>query len=281
MFGPVIDTVIAMATIYLVLSLLCTAVQEWLAQWTALRATNLKKGLDALLGQQMTTSILDHGIMAGLAPKGGSPSYIPPDRFVAAISDLYMSGKQSAADVKSGLRAIPDEKFRQAALAMYDDAEDKVETFKRSLETWFDQSMETVSGVYKRKVQYFILAIAIVVTVGMNFDSLEVAKSVWTDSALRTAIAEIGQKQAAGESAPQYDPQVLEKVTANLPIGWSAERRAEITQNWATMVTTVFGWLISIVALSFGAPFWFDILKSAVNIRGDGPNKARTATRQA
>jgi hypothetical protein len=36
----------------------------------------------------------------------------------------------------------------------------------------------------------------------------------------------------------------------------------------------VFGLLITAAAISLGAPFWFDILSKAVNIRAAGPNPA-------
>ena len=40
---------------------------------------------------------------------------------------------------------------------------------------------------------------------------------------------------------------------------------------------SLFGWLITAVALSFGAPVWFDILGLAVNLRGDGSRKPQGA----
>ena len=33
-----------------------------------------------------------------------------------------------------------------------------------------------------------------------------------------------------------------------------------------------FGWLLTIIAISLGAAFWFDTLNRVVNIRGSGPS---------
>ncbi|MBU6342459.1 MAG: hypothetical protein KGS48_13265, partial [Bacteroidetes bacterium] len=36
----------------------------------------------------------------------------------------------------------------------------------------------------------------------------------------------------------------------------------------------VLGWLITAIAISFGSPFWFDVLKSLINIRSAGKSPA-------
>jgi hypothetical protein len=36
---------------------------------------------------------------------------------------------------------------------------------------------------------------------------------------------------------------------------------------WNNPVNTIFGWILTTAALSFGAPFWFDILVKLVNVR--------------
>jgi hypothetical protein len=36
-------------------------------------------------------------------------------------------------------------------------------------------------------------------------------------------------------------------------------------------ISHLFGWLLSIAAVSLGAPFWFDTLSRFVNLRGAGP----------
>jgi hypothetical protein len=63
------------------------------------------------------------------------------------------------------------------------------------------------------------------------------------------------------------------------PIGWTEENRAKWT-SWTRERPT--GWLALIgcivtgLALSLGAPFWFDLLGKFMNIRGAGPKPART-----
>ena len=66
-------------------------------------------------------------------------------------------------------------------------------------------------------------------------------------------------------------PQVLADGCNNGRLcNWSWERLA----NWAAMV---LGWLLTAVACSIGAPFWFDLLSRLVKIRGSGARSAEGA----
>jgi hypothetical protein len=46
--------------------------------------------------------------------------------------------------------------------------------------------------------------------------------------------------------------------------------------NWWTVTLYIFGICISAVSLSFGAPFWFDLLMKFVNIRRAGKKPEST-----
>jgi hypothetical protein len=67
-----------------------------------------------------------------------------------------------------------------------------------------------------------------------------------------------------------------------LPIGWHFDSTAPASSApktaWARIwggLTTVAGWLLTGLALSLGAPFWFDLLSKFINIRGAGEKPAR------
>ncbi len=37
------------------------------------------------------------------------------------------------------------------------------------------------------------------------------------------------------------------------------------------VISHLFGWLLTIAAVTLGAPFWFDTLSRFINLRGSGP----------
>lgn len=52
-----------------------------------------------------------------------------------------------------------------------------------------------------------------------------------------------------------------------LPIGWEMQQGKSPWQPGQTVGLALLGWLLTAAALSFGAPFWFDLLLKLVNIR--------------
>jgi hypothetical protein len=51
-----------------------------------------------------------------------------------------------------------------------------------------------------------------------------------------------------------------------LPVGW---REGVETDGWQVM-----GWIIAVIALSQGGPFWFDLLRKVSGMRGSGSSKS-------
>ena len=53
----------------------------------------------------------------------------------------------------------------------------------------------------------------------------------------------------------------------HLPIGWPVANNGQGCKLLGQWILTISGWILTIAALSFGAPFWFDLLIKLVNIR--------------
>lgn len=79
--------------------------------------------------------------------------------------------------------------------------------------------------------------------------------------------------------------QILEQIP--LPFGWKEVRtqfpsssvpfgvfRSRPTSGDGVWI--VFGWLLTALATSLGAPFWFDTLQKCLRLRTAGPKPART-----
>jgi hypothetical protein len=59
------------------------------------------------------------------------------------------------------------------------------------------------------------------------------------------------------------------------PIGWTMEKPVGEGEFFDWLVA-IIGWLITGLAVSLGAPFWFDMLKTFVNVRGAGQKPPET-----
>ncbi|HSF76257.1 MAG TPA: hypothetical protein VLA84_20845 [Microcoleus sp.] len=59
-----------------------------------------------------------------------------------------------------------------------------------------------------------------------------------------------------------------------LPFGWSGQNSLERDRQgkllWPALMAKLFGWILSGVAISMGAAFWFEALNKIINIRNAG-----------
>jgi hypothetical protein len=155
-----------------------------------------------------------------------------------------------------------------------------IEQFRDEIEAWFKQGMDSVSGWYKRWTQAAQFGIGLVLAASLNLDTLQIARALDANEQLRgAAVAQAtilaSQESPGGPASAPSDPQarytsVLAQLEASrLPLGWEGGSVDYFRQHW---MWVIFGWMITALAGSFGAPFWFDLLKRVANLRASEPN---------
>jgi hypothetical protein len=110
--------------------------------------------------------------------------------------------------------------------------------------------------------------------VAVNADALQIAQQLWNDPGLRAAVTASAGNPSSGLDANHA---VSQLQSLPLPVGWGHLHWH--LRTWDNL-WHVFGWLMSLLAVSLGAPFWFDTLSRVARIRGTGaPPPATGATR--
>jgi hypothetical protein len=233
------------------------------------------------------------------------PSYISSDNFAHALLNSLDPSKSLPvfSDVRQSVQLMPNCNIRDVLLAQIVAANGDLDKLRTGVATWFDDAMDRVGGVYKRDMKYISVIVGILLAIAFNADSVSVTRALWEDPTLRAAMVQVAQKELA-KSAPQLAPntppqpaqaapdappptakelnkemtELQQKVTlANaalkpLPIGWSL---GALTLDPVTWIGRIIGWLITGLAVSLGAPFWFDLLNKFMNIRGTGDKPAK------
>jgi hypothetical protein len=321
--STVLDVAIGMIFVYLLLSLLCTAVLEVIAAAFKLRAKNLEAGIRSLFsdgfgpgGQAFVKQIYDHGLVAGLyrdtsvdlqvASGGGYqkpsklgtrqlPSYIPSRTFALSLIDILNTaraeGNAAVPAIKAALTALPDSKAKQALLSFFADAGGDIEQLRTHFENWYNDAMDRASGWYKKRSQYILLVIGLLVAVSINADTINIARTLYLDPGVRQAtVAEAtgylkNTTESTATSSTEVDssgdPELsqlrnklrslqenIKKISAAesstlLPVGW----KEGFTPNQLLRGESIAGWVLTAIALSLGAPFWFDLLNKFMVIR--------------
>ncbi|HYH83782.1 MAG TPA: hypothetical protein VEX86_28580 [Longimicrobium sp.] len=233
--------------------------------------------------------------------RGHLPSYIPSANFALALLDVVARGPSSAdpgtadgsapvltlAGIRARVGGIQNPPVQRALLAAIDTANGDLTRAQKNVEAWFDSSMDRVSGWYKRRTQLVLFLIGLVVAVLLNVDSFGIAQFLYRDKPARDAL--VAQAAAVSQDTSFItQPRSVERIHASieglrLPIGWARDpagqlhrvsptgrtvRRDESWIKWiADLLGASGGWLMTAFAVSFGAPFWFDVLNKVMVIR--------------
>lgn len=290
MFGSaILDVAIGLVSIFLFLSLIGTAINEWVSGILGMRANNLEEGIRNILndpdGKGLAKAFYDHSLISSLAKGRGKPSYIPSRLFALTLMDVIAptdpeKGSKTIEQIRRGVEKIEDEGVRKNILIALDEAGDNIHQARQNIEKWFDEGMERVSGWYKRKIQWITLGYALLITIFLNVDTIAVTNALYRDSALRAGMVAAAQeiaKQPIGESSAKRTEETVKGVKTELekiklPIGWDIPAKPESASKTAVYdwIIRICGWIITAFAVTLGAPFWFDVLNKFINIRSAG-----------
>jgi hypothetical protein len=294
--STVLDWAIGIVFVYLLLAILCTTINEWIAGITGVRAQTLKQAIAQLLDDQPhnggdpTKSFLAqfyaHPLIAGMMTPGkkasdAHPSYLPSRTFATAVMDLATVGTQGSitfVTLESGIKNLPDGDVKTALLSLLQNASGDLNRAQKNIEHWFDDTMERASGWYKRRTQVVTVVVAAVLTIGTNADTVRIGHVLWTNNTLRSTIVEKAKKADTSASnarveyeknnpmKPVFKPAKDDLSMLSFVLGWQGED----LKDGKAWLLRILGWFLSTVAISMGAPFWFDMLNKVMNVRNAG-----------
>lgn len=186
---------------------------------------------------------------------------------------------------------------------------DCLQVLRTNIESWFNDSMDRLSGRYKRKAQWTTFAIGLVIALVLNIDTINISNQLWREPILRQAINANATQLVA--QSPQANPSAITELVlslqnqfldVSLPIGWTFANGTTLagmgcslvpeagstfglawgtgclmpvntplaSTGWLWSVTKVAGLLMTGLAATQGSSFWFDVLVKIVNVRGAG-----------
>lgn len=285
MFGSeTLDIAIGLVLIFLLVSLLLTAVIEIIESILKSRAADLERAIGLMLKNpegaetEALASFYKHPLVFALfdgnyktsrkswffgRDKGHNlPSYIPRDLFSAVAMDLQSTGAAG-----EGLSAVLDSYRR-----LYGDDAAKL---KANLESWYDGVMDRAAGWYKRRTQKLLFWLGLSLAIALNINPLVIGQHLSATPADREKMVQLADATLKSDQKDELSRLQTAIGQVGLPIGWNelAVRRSFPAAggsglDWAVAILiAMLGWLMTAVAATLGAPFWFDALNKLMVIR--------------
>jgi hypothetical protein len=317
MFGSsIIEIAIGLCFVFLLLSLISSAMVEIVESFLKNRATDLERGIRELFNQEtggnLAAAFYKHPMISGLyrglyeredgkeigrldyLKPTNLPSYIPAKNFASAVLDLVLhpaasqdvvrddakDGSASTVDamvaaasmdaVRSAVkREFGSSQVGRALRTLVEQSGEDLNVLRTNLETWFNGSMDRVSGAYKRRTQWVIFALGLVLAVTLDANTITIVKKLAKDATLRGVVVAQAGVVANNPDILKADLQknMTQLESLGLPLGRpnGFQFTDPFTQEF--IFTSLLGWLLTAGAVSLGAPFWFDLLNKFMVIR--------------
>jgi hypothetical protein len=281
-----VETCVALAMLYALLSVVASAVKEALEAAVQKRKQNFKMAIEELLGSAGAQAFLDHPRIRAMLSKTGDadsdkarhwPTYIEAETFAVVANELIQLDPE-------GQLAKAVEWAEKAGQARLD-----------VIEKVYQERMERLSGSFKRHAQAWLMGIGFLLACGVDADTIQMARQLGNDAPAREALVKLAdntksvddfaklcgfpvQPAAQPGSAPvpasdiglQKPGALLECMQTQVPgvIGWSATKwKDALAMPWWHWFGKLFGFAITAIAISLGAAFWFDLIGKVANIR--------------
>jgi hypothetical protein len=275
--STILELAIGLACIFVALSLLVSWVNEALATALNLRGKNLSDGIAQMVSDaQIHAELYGHPIIASCRTDPRRlPSYLSSSQFTTALLDVIGAGKMASTnaaaaftDLQNAVAALNAGALKTALTSILTRAAGNYDAAVGGMESWYDDTMNRVSGVYRRSATIWIFVIGLLLVVALDADAIKFVKVIEWNSATRaglTAVATAASKESDTASALQH---VSSTVFGSFAFGWfGSPSGAPFLETWWQQA---LGLLATVLAISLGAPFWFDTLKLLMNVRNAG-----------
>jgi hypothetical protein len=246
--------------------------------------------------QKFAAAALD--VLLSIDQKGSEP---PPPASTLSLTEIRERIQTLKAQEPRLAQALDhlfpnlDEKTTDAALAL--------ETARANIESWFNDSMERLSDWYRQHAHTWAFILGLGLAFALNVDSVQIAQDLWREPTLRQTLVAQAQNQNVPAESISVSELKSEYENLSIPIGWGtipAENNEACgwlpgqpvhPAVWSNgecrilvnlpMMDDGWGWLVKFIGLLIsgaaaaqGSPFWFDILKKLINVRGSTPAPA-------
>lgn len=275
-------------------------IQRLKVDWTNRQGLNAVQapGNQDLLPERFTklnTNFLkafyEHPIILSLSRPNRQPSYISVRDFSITLLDLLMEPHQSRprtseqylSELKNNINCL-NEDLRRSLLPLIEyaemiepDPDKRIAQARQNIENWYMTTMERAAGWYKNRVQLIGIVIGLLIAIILNADTIGIAQSLWTDSAMRQGLVQAAQGYNQQNDMVNYQKILDDISNVSFPLGWSSINRNGVLispfQSLATpsgALSKIMGLLITALAISVGSTIWFDILNRVINLRSTG-----------
>ncbi|MFN8380654.1 MAG: hypothetical protein U0V02_01870 [Anaerolineales bacterium] len=278
-----LEVVIGLIFIYYVLGSIVSLVTQWINEFLETRGKALERYLVKIVGDKKIDDLIKLPQLQALRPiryknflsvfgsvtEPKKIEKIPVSTLVDAYFDLVgLTSKDNLNLIQLAelVDKLPESEGKQAFIQWIQQGVTNIDDLRKRTTAYFTGMMEQASATFKANARSFVIILSIGVTVLFGTDSIQLARTLWTNAELRAlavAKAEIVVQQEGTDAT--IDDLIKELGDMTVKIGWwQTERPANGSDamTWVSFILLkMLGLGITAAAVSQGSSFWYDLLK--------------------
>ena len=285
----ILSIIIGIVFVLLLFSMLTSAVVEVFHAAFSSRGKHLRETLEIMLGKEVCDKFYEHAYFRQLssASKPRStlklPIWVEKNTFSSILADI-LTPRNSNLSIPERINLVENTNLRKVLDFLWRQSGGDQQVFQKKVEDWFDDVMARAKDWFGDSTKWRLFFIGLVLAGVLNADTLQIYKSLSVNAALRDELVkDAGDFTKNHDSVPagpdtsktfeqakddfQVSKQLyIETVQSPLGLGWSSTTPVPI-DFWGWLVKFA-GWVLTGIAVTLGAPFWFEMLRKMLALKG-------------
>lgn len=282
-----LEVVIGLIFVYYVLGSMVSLITQWINESLETRGKALERYLIKIIGDKKLGDLISLPQLQALRPiryknflsvfrsstEAKKIEKIPVTTLVDAYFDivgLTANKEVNLLQLAELVDKLPDSEGKQAFIQWINQGVTNIEELRKRTTDYFCGLLDQAAATFTSNARSFVIILSIGVTILFGTDSIQLAKTLWSNAELRAlaaAKAEIVVQQEGTDAS--VDDLIKELGDLTIKIGWWQTERPAAgadTMTWVTFILLkVLGLGITAAAVSQGSSFWYDLLKKIVS----------------
>jgi hypothetical protein len=230
------------------------------------------------------------------------PDWIDKKTFSSVLVDILQHGVDSQAGktLEYHIARITDPRIKAMLEYLLRESDGTIEGFKHRAEHWFSEVMQRTTSWFGRSTKMRLFFIGLVTATLLNVDTIQIYRRLSANADLREAIERDAERFV--NNNPQFNQvvnpvvtpvvtegvqvvtvtdtaqliaakkaiidtlrtQYYDKYSTGLGFGWEGQTTKDIPD----FLVKILGLLLTAISVTFGAPFWFELLRKLLPYKG-------------
>ena len=285
--SPLIETAIGLVFLWFLAATLCSGVVELVSSMFSFRASSLWRTLDQALGKPAKAPNVAAVSAAKMARKVEPAPGSTLAKFVEHVPGVTAGETKRvkeidpkvAADALVATREENTNEFADTQLGklvadLPPSVRDDADELRKWFERWFDGAMSTLSATFRRNIRWWTVVASVLIVGILGLESIGFAQRLYDQPAQQAVItAQAEAAVTAGEDAKNCKDTSTKgrfncaKDTVDELSGLKVSVWEIPADQRPAVLRIILGFLVTVAAIAFGAPFWFDVMRRLSGLR--------------